>query len=338
VRRGYDVRVYNDLNVEDKSQPKLEPVYDDKELIGAVTYRHHTNLLEDLKYDHIDYFISSRTVAPFLSNVHSCKKFVMIHDIWLSNDPSYDIQAWQVQKYAYLSEWHKNFLMHHHKIPAEKMFLTGNGVVQDLYKDVDSYVKKNKIVYSSSPDRGLYQLLQMFPSIRKEIPDLELAIAYGFFNWRSSAKARNDLASMALMEKIESLMKQPGIVYLDRVDKKTLAHHQKEAKAWLMPTWFSETFCITSVENGLAKNALLSTNFAGLTTTIGDSGILLPYDPRLTRDESYPKEYTDRFIAEAVKLFKNEDYRLSWANKAYNKMKEYSWENIADGWIKQFKA
>jgi hypothetical protein len=39
-----------------------------------------------------------------------------------------------------------------------------------------------------------------------------------------------------------------------------------------------------------------------------------------------------------VKLFKNEDYRLSWANKAYNKMKEYTWDKIADGWVEEFKA
>jgi len=720
ARKGYDVRIYNDLNIEDKALPKLEPVYVDNELVGAVTYRHYTNMYEDLKYDHIDYFISSRTVQPFLNNVHSCKKFVMVHDIWLSNDPNYDLQAWQVFKYAYLSEWHKNFLIHHHKMPSEKMFLTGNGVVQDLYKDVDLYTKKNKIVYSSSPDRGLYQLLQMFPAIKKEVPDLELVVGYGFFNWKSFARQRGDTASIALMEKIEGLMNQPGVTYLDRVDKKTLAYHQMEAKVWVMPTWFSETFCchpdneivtdkgfkrivdltmtdkvlthkgrfrriekilsrkvneellgliiknhtadigyytpehpilritskvankikrnkemikeqgiisdwvsikdihvgdyvclptikestpvkyyelisdmkdinrnyrvygnnimtrkdsryktipskilmneefarflglyfsegsfsggcikfsfhkkeeayisfvreyikntfgyetkvstknncsivscycnslgewlkrifgreaskkdvphfvfmqsydfiksfikgvfegdgsknaneykidmatkrgimslkllcskiglhpsfrrtkhgddgnldyyalglssslwskifdekqkdktyevfleydgqvyyrikninrkqyegyvynleveednsyvsnfvavhncITAVENGLAKNALLSTDFAGLSTTVGDSGILLPYDPQLTRDEDYPKDYSDRFISESIRLFKDESYRKEWANKAYNKMKEYTWDNIAEGWIKQFKA
>lgn len=338
VRRGYDVRIYNDLDVEDKSLPKLEPVYVDNELIGAVTYRHHTNLLDDLKYDHIDYFISSRTVAPYFNNVHSCKKFVMVHDIWLSNDPNYDLQAWQIFKYAYLSEWHKNFLIHHHKMPPEKMFLTGNGVVQELYKDVDTVTKKKQMVYSSSPDRGLYQLLQMLPSIRKEVPDFQILIAYGFFNWESAAKSRDDKASMALIDKIKKLMEQPGVVYLDRVDKKTLAQHQKESMVWFQPTWFSETFCITAVENGLSKNAILSTDFAGLTTTVGKAGVLIPYDPRLTRDEEYPKEYTDKFISEAVMLLNNDEYRDMMSKRAYEKMVEYSWDNIAEGWIKQFKA
>lgn len=35
-------------------------------------------------------------------------------------------------------------------------------------------------------------------------------------------------------------------------------------------------------------------------------------------------------------MLSDECYRLMWAEKAYNKMKEYSWENIAKNWIKEW--
>lgn len=239
VRKGYEVRLYNDLKTEDKAKPVLESVGS----VGAVKYLDHSQMLSDMEYDHLDYFISSRSVGPLNYRLHVGKRYVMIHDIWLSADPSLDIKTWLVSGYAYLSDWHKSFLVNHHKMPEDKMFLTANGVCEDNYKDVDSIEKKNQMIYSSSPDRGLYQLLKMVPGIRKEVPDFELLVAYGFLNWESAAKSRNDTASMELIAKIKELMKQPGVRYLDRIDKIELAKHQKESKVWLYPSWFTETFC-----------------------------------------------------------------------------------------------
>jgi GT2 family glycosyltransferase/tetratricopeptide (TPR) repeat protein len=334
TKKGYDVIVYNDLLIDDKEKMLFEPVEGSS---NTVKYRHYSKLEEDVRYLYVDYFISSRSVAPFKYKLHTHHHYTMIHDVFLNLDPNFDVMPWKVEKYACLSEWHKQFLMKHHKIPENKLFLTANGVVQELYSDVDTYVKKNKMIYSSSCDRGLYQLLLMFPKIKEQVPDFELFVAYGFFNWKSMCKNRNDTGSLILIEKIEDLLKQPGVIYLDRVDKKTLAHHQKESKVWLMPEWFHETFSITAVENGLAKNALLTTDLGGLKTTVGGAGILLSPEG-LSRDNVYPESYVSKFIEESVKLLKDEDYRLKWAYKAHNKMKEYNWDKIADGWVEQFKG
>lgn len=244
VKKGFRVTVYNDLLIEDKSKALFDPVFDDEaQKIGDVVYRDYRNLQSDVEYDVIDYFIASRSVDPLKLNLHSLRNYIMIHDIWLSADKSYDTMTWRVDKYGYLSEWHKEFIMKHHGIVSDKMFLTANGQDFDLYADVDLYQKKNQAVYSSSPDRGLYQLLKMLPAIRKEIPDFELVVAYGFFNWESMAKMRGDQESLNFIAEIKRLMEQPGVKYVDRVNKKTLAHYEKESKIWLFPSWFSETFC-----------------------------------------------------------------------------------------------
>lgn len=333
VLKGYDVTVYNDLLTEHKDKPLLEKVPGTDK---AVRYVDHTYMMEHLKYDFYDHFIVSRSTDPLASQLHSHNYYVMIHDIWLSQDSNYDIRSWKVKKYAYLSEWHKHFLINHHKMPEDKMFLTANGVVKERYSDVDNYIKKNQAIYSSSPDRGLYQLLQMVPDIRKEVPDFELVVAYGFYNWEEAAKSRNDTVSLEFIAKIKKLLDQPGVNYVGRIDKETLASYQKESKVWLYPTWFAETFCIGAAENGLAKNAVLSTGVAGLLTTVKDSGILLAPDG-LSRDGEYPKGYVQSFVEQAIKLFNDEEYRKTWADKAYQKMSEYTWDKIADSWIELFK-
>lgn len=127
-----------------------------------------------------------------------------------------------MSKFACLSDWHVDFFSQHHNIGKEKI-LSSNGVRPELYAGAKDTAKKNMAVYSSSPDRGLYELLQMMPEIRKEVPDFELVIAYGFHNWKSAAKHRNNPEELEYIETIEKLIEtQPGVIYVGRVDKETL--------------------------------------------------------------------------------------------------------------------
>jgi len=338
VKRGYDVTVYNDLLAPTKSDVVVDPVVEAGTHYGDVRYIDYTKLFDDIRFQYIDYFISSRNTDPLKNSLHAGKHYVMIHDVWLSPDPNYDVVAWKTQGYAYLSEWHKQFLQGHHKqLPPEKMFMTANGIVPEWYEGVTDEDKINMSVYSSSPDRGLYQLLQMMPEIRKAVPDFTLKVAYGFYNWEEAVKKRNDQRGMAFIAKIKQVMDQPGVAYLGRVDKKTLAECQKKAKVWLYPTWFDETFCCGAAEAGFSHNAILSTDRGGLKTTVGSAGILLPTDG-LSMDGEYPKSYVERFTAEAIKLLTDEGYRRSWADKAREKMSVYTWDRIADDWLNRFKT
>lgn len=326
TRKGYDVVVYNDLLAEGNKDALLERVDGTDE---SVIYRHYSRLEEDIKYQYIDYFISSRSVAPFKNRVHTHHHYVMVHDVFINPNPDFDVMLWKVEKYAYLSEWHKQFLMKHHKIPENKLMLTANGENFDNYDDVDTYIKKNQAVYSSSLDRGLYELLQILPKIRESVPDFKLIVAYGIYNWEEMCKKRGDEKGLQEIARIKKAMEQPGVEYVGRLDKKTLAKYQKESKVWLFPTWFSETFCITALTAGLAKTAILTSKYAGLMTTVGDAGILIEGNSR-------SKEYLDKFTEEAIRLLKDDGYRISWAEKAHKKMSEYSWDKIADGWVKEF--
>jgi len=323
--KGFHVTVYNDLDIEDIGYSIIEK--------DGEVYRHYSKLNEDIQYSHIDYFISSRSCDIYSNNIHCLNKYVMIHDIWLSQDANYDTKSWQVKKFAVLSDWHKEFVLSHHKsIPNNKIMLTANGKNLNEYKNVDKIEKKNRIFYSSSLDRGLLILLRMFPQIRKAIPDLELVIAYGLFNWEQAIKARGNLQhELDHINEIKELMKQPGVNYVGRLSKVDLANIQMTCKAWLYPTWFWETFCITAVDAGLSKCAIVCSNLAGLKTTIGDAGVLIDGD-------SNSKEYQDRFIQESIKVLSDDKYSEELANKAYNKVIEYSWDKIADDWINEFKG
>jgi len=321
-RLGLDTYVFNDCIHEEKDR-------------DGVSYMHYGKYFEWSKYLHVDFLIMSRTCELYkLGKLHAGRVDVMVHDIWLSQDKGYDTKKWAVKKFGVLSEWHREFFTRHHDITPEKTFLTANGVRQELYEDVQVLEKKNMAVYSSSPDRGLLQLLNMLPHIREEVPEFELVVAYGFENWEKAAKARNSEKEMSLINKIKEALKQPGVKYVGRVSKKQLSEYQKMSKIWAYPTWFTETFCISAVEAGLAKNAIITTPLGGILTTVGEAGSYIAGPDTVHPTQwSFTEDYQKRFLSEVIKMLKDEPYRWYWAEKAYKKVSAYSWEVIARDWL-----
>jgi len=321
-KKGFNAVIYNECP---------EDGYVDRD---GVTYRHYSKMQEDIQYKFIDLCILSRTCEPLNFPLRTSNVYVMVHDIWLHHDKGYDVKQGRVVKYACLSEWHKEFFSDHHSVPEDKIMLTSNGVNTKLYEDVGSYEKKNQIFYSSSPDRGLEQLLEMFPLIKKEVPDLVLKVAYGFHNWESAAKQRNNPEEVKLIEKIKGLMEQDGVEYLGRVDKEELSVVQKESKAWLYPTWFSETFCITGVEAGMSENAIVTTPYAGILTTLGDSPSYIRGNESLPiSHHSRTPEYQEAFVKESIKILTDDEYRKGKASDIKEQVSKYTWEHAYESWV-----
>jgi glycosyltransferase involved in cell wall biosynthesis len=131
-----------------------------------------------------------------------------------------------------------------------KLCISSNGLKADLIREIEAMGiperDPNKIVYASSPDRGLEHLLPILARAREYNPDLTLHIFYGFDNIDVLAKAHPWMAKAK--GRIERLMNQPGVVWRGRVDQDTLYREWLTAGLWVYPTQFFETSCITCME------------------------------------------------------------------------------------------
>lgn len=238
----------------------------------GVEYVHYTNFDTWKENNHVDYFISSRKMSPLGNKIKNSKNFVWSHDIFIpeciNQQPPH---AEKVSKFICLSPWHVNFFSDHHKIPKDKIFIQGNGLDLSRYIDRHKVTKDpHRLIYSSSPDRGLFTLLQMFPGWRKEFPQLSLHVFYGFDNWEKAIRHRNNPDEVIHLESIQELMKQPGVYYHGRVSQERLAQEQMRSSIWAYPTLFTETFCITAVECMLAGAVPVCNTVAALQTTVPD--------------------------------------------------------------------
>ena len=210
-------------------------------IFDGVEYR-QTGHLELVKS--CDVYVAWRNAGLLQHPIEAKLKLLWVHDIWAGNATHRNLL--KADRILALSQWHKDFMIGHHNLAPEHVRVTRNGI--DLTRFYQEAGPRNpkKVVYSSSPDRGLPVLLKVWPEIRKRVPDAELHVFYGFFNWKMAAQARGDENQLRMISQLEMQMQElasQGVVYRDKVDQLTLAREFLTAGVWAHPTWFTETSC-----------------------------------------------------------------------------------------------
>jgi glycosyltransferase involved in cell wall biosynthesis len=237
-------------------------------------------------------------------------------------------------KIFYLSNWHKDyFLSVYPYLHRNNIIVTRNGL--DIkYFAKEPHKEGNKLIYSSSPDRGLERLLELMPAIRARVPDVELSVYYGFENWKKITNAYGNQAERDRVTYFEKLLeeqtKQGLVKYHGRVPKQRLADAFLASKVLAYPTWFTETFGITAIEAQAGGCVPVSTHLAALPETVSHGFLIRP--------PSNTPEYAETFVRRVVSLLQDENERAKYAQAG----REYTlatagWDKVAAEWEGHFE-
>ena len=79
----------------------------------------------------------------------------------------------------------------------------------------------------------------------------------------------------------------------------------------------------------------LGSGFWGILDTIKEGGVLIPIENRM--DCTLPS-YHEKFINELDKLINDDEYFQQWQSKGFERVKRFSWENVAKQWDHFFKT
>lgn len=290
----------------------------------GVEYHDLTEFYIYKKFNRINVFISSRSFKPFFIGIEADVKVIWLHDRFnvqyleglnFSELDFSDIKIFTLSQFQ-TEEW-KNEL----NLESDNFYVTRNGIVRDFFKGKIKR-KKGKLIYSSRPSRGLKILLDIFPEIKKRVPEAELHV----FTYALSEKD-NELAP--LLEKI----KQPGVIMRGSVSQKQLAVEMMESELLVYPSIFKETSCITAIEAQASGTPVITTALAALKETVvhKQTGILLEGD-------AFSNEYKKEYIDTVVEYLKN---RKKWENLSKNgrerALTKYTWSAIAKEWLDEFE-
>lgn len=198
-----------------------------------------------------------------------------------------------------------------------------------IYKWVERVRDPKTIVYGSSYDRGLEHLLKMWPDIIKEVPDAKLRIFYGWVMF--DKVTRGNPGSLAWKEKMEELMRQPGITHLGRISHQACAVEFQTAGIWAYPCHFGEISCITAMRAQALGAVPVVTDYAALDETV-QCGVKV-------KGDIYEPEVKEDFKKAVISLLKDEGYQEQVRSKMMDWAREnFTWAKVAKQWSDEFKS
>lgn len=248
------------------------------------------------------------------------KTYVWGHDLVTPGSENHT----QYEKMLCLTPFHKRFTQARTGIPDDKIIVTRNGLKPDLFSG--EVVKKdpNKIVFPSSPDRGLDRAMRIIDRVIDKYPEMRLHVFYGFDNLYKYGlgKRADEMKAM--------IAQRPWVVFHGFTPQNELIKHYKEASVWLHPCDFIETSCITAMEMLCAGVYPVTRRLGGLQDTLADAekaGMCTMLDHDCLTEMEYAS-YTDAFLD-------------AYVNRKWEKVdvpiESHTWEKVASSWIDLMK-
>jgi len=273
-------------------------------------------LAEIQKIRGFDVFISVRDWIPCFYEVDARKSFFWTGDSY-DQFPNYGIGDKRVSSkidgFLAVSSWQADQISARSGFPRQKCFIIRNGVDLQLFEGEEKRSRK-RLIYSSTPYRGLASIPAFYQALRTKHPELELHVFSGYDVYNRSNQEFEELRSQ-----LESL---PGCQIHGNILQAKLAREFMKSAILFYPNTFEETSCITAMEAMAAGCVPLSSALGALPETIGDAGVLI---------EGRPGEdaYNRSFLEAAHQLLSEDAYFNELSSRAKSRAKNLDWKQVA---------
>lgn len=310
AKMGYTVTVYNSCG--------------DGGVYDGVTYRPWWTFNAR---DKVDTLIVWRHPKILDFELNAKKILIDLHDVVKEGEFT-EKRLKKIDKIMVKTKFHRSLFP---SIPDEKFNIVPNGI------DVNMIRPQNRdhklIVNTSSPDRSLDVLPELFVRVKERVPDAKCVWVYGWDNFKSFYSGDKD--KMEWMEKTIRAMEEAGIESRGRVTQQEAMDLCGQAKVFAYPTEFAEIDCISAKKAQAAGAIPVTTDFGAL-----DESVKYGYKvhSKKTKDNwSLPYQFTFGIT--------DEETKLEWVDSCITALnddvdteemmeygKKFAWPNIAPQW------
>jgi len=276
----------------------------------------------------MDVMIVLRDFSPFFWKVKATKRFYWTGD---SFDQPITIGLGdkriitKIDGFLAVSKWQAQSMCKASGYPKHKAFALGNGIHLPYY-DSQELRSRHRLIYSSTPYRGLEHLLRLFPHIQERVPQAELKIFSGldvYANNMGSFPEGYETVAAKLRRMQEAAVNMPGVSLEGNVVQAQLAKEFQCSAILAYPNTFEETSCITAMEAIAAGCVPVTSNKGALPETIGRCGILIDGNPG-------EPQYDSAFVEACVSLLSDDDKFNSFSESCAARKEELGWDSVAE--------
>ena len=316
VKIGWDVAVYAPLD----SPLRVERGNDDVVYMVPWEYRHEKRGLS--RYD-----VVVSMERPDLFDVVRAKLNIVQYQCATPNPESLIGKRDRTIDHYFLLSNYQQFTLREHspEINPDKCVIFGNGIDLERFDDLSLPKIPGRFVWSSSPDRGLYHLLRLWPLLKQKHPEISLKVFYNIEVMQSYAWLQEIRSEWA--REIKAGADLPGVEYVGPVGQATLAREIAQASYFaypcdpILPT---ETWCVTALEHAAARNAMLLSDADCLYEVYGGNRKAAHFVPLPILDREW--------LGALDALLTNPEFANQNIQRARSLAEQFTWFQIANRW------
>ncbi|MBL0930803.1 MAG: tetratricopeptide repeat protein [Alphaproteobacteria bacterium] len=227
-----------------------------------------------------------------------------------------------------ISDWHRAKMIETYRLDPAATRIRRNAIAP-VFEDIEFGTgdAPARLVYTSTPFRGLTVLLGVFPRIRDMFPGTTLDVFSSLAVYQVAAKD-DPFAQLA-----QYVRDMPGVNLRGSIPQRDLARELARADFLAYPSVFAETGCIAAMEAVAAGLDVVSSRLGALPEATMGFGKLAAIDPIKPGNDAFVRRYLE-ILAAAIDARKREPakWRAERVHAAKAMREEGTWTRRALEW------
>jgi tetratricopeptide (TPR) repeat protein len=240
---------------------------------------------------------------------------------------------------AFVSDWQRQQFIARFDLDPDRTVVLRNGICPafaNLFPEGEEILARKTrppvLVYTSTPYRGLDLLLDAFPLIRREVPDVTLKVFSSMQVYGPAAHNEDDRFAPLYRRSKET----EGVAYIGSVPQPRLATELRSAAILAYPNTFAETSCIAVLEAMAAGCRIVTSARAALPETTAGFATLVAVEDSQT--------YVPRFVTATVDALRElADTDTAALEDRLRRQVDHvndrcTWKQLAQQWLEWLRA
>ena len=233
-----------------------------------------------------------------------------------------------IDQFVFVSNYQYEVFKGYFDLPAHKCHVIRNAT--DPFPVVEKPKDRIRLVYTSTPWRGLGILLKAFELLERD--DVELEIYSSVKIYGKEFADENQHKFQPLFDKAESMR---NVKYTEYLPNEQLRERLKQCHVMAYPSAFAETSCLAAIEAMMAGCKFVGSTFGALPETTGVFGELVPID-KITQSTKHLNEFVYRYatvLDKTLDSYWSDEMQESLREQVKHFNKYYSWEYRKREWV-----
>lgn len=250
---------------------------------------------------------------------------------WIHDDEAQGLAALLdagiVKKYIVNSLFHKKRIADtlENKQQTTRSIVMSAGVKYVDFSKVDDVDKKNYVLHTSVPGRGLENLFKIWTKVSKELPHAQLLITSSLMIYGVSETKNQELYQRYYRQ----LAELDNVKLLYNIPKEELIKLYQFARITIFPTAFKENCCIAALEAMAAKNAIIASDLGALSERVEHrkNGYLVNSEPG-------SKEFIESFATHICTILTNRKLNQEMGEYSRKLSRAHDYKLLVNQWKK----